>query len=91
MRALGIALVLLWATTGSALAEKVKTNQETRVLNHPGEQGKLVIKVKEGQQMTLIGTEGRWLHVRVSGRLSAIAVGRRRSHALGDQVHGRAL
>ncbi|MEO6774375.1 MAG: hypothetical protein ABI467_15370 [Kofleriaceae bacterium] len=68
MRALGIALVLLWATTGSAFAEKVKTNQETRVLNHPGEQGKLVIKVKEGKQMTLIGTEGRWLHVRVSGR-----------------------
>ena len=73
MRALGIALVLLWATTGSALAEKVKTNQETRVLNHPGEQGKLVIKVKEGQQMTLIGSEGRWLHVRVSGRTGWVA------------------
>ncbi|HET9991852.1 MAG TPA: SH3 domain-containing protein [Kofleriaceae bacterium] len=73
MRALGIALVLLWATTGSALAEKVKTNQETRVLDHPGEQGKLVVKVKEGQQMTLIGTEGRWLHVRVSGRTGWVA------------------
>ncbi|HEY6032771.1 MAG TPA: SH3 domain-containing protein [Kofleriaceae bacterium] len=64
---------MVWATTGSAFAEKVKTNQETRVLNHPGEQGKLVIKVKEGQQMTLIGTEGRWLHVRVSGRTGWVA------------------
>ena len=73
MRALGIAFVFLWATTGSALAEKVKTNQETRVLDHPGEQGKLVVKVKEGQQMTLIGTEGRWLHVRVSGRTGWVA------------------
>ena len=43
MRALGIAFVLLWATTGLAHAEKVKTNQETRVVDHPGEQGKLGI------------------------------------------------
>ncbi|MEO8843105.1 MAG: SH3 domain-containing protein [Kofleriaceae bacterium] len=56
------------ATTGSAYAEKVKANQETRVLNHPGEQGKLVVKVKEGQSMTLLSTEGRWLKVRVQGR-----------------------
>ena len=73
MRALGIAFVLLWATTGLAHAEKVKTNQETRVVDHPGEQGKLVVKVKEGQSMTLIGTEGRWLHVRVSGRTGWVA------------------
>src|SRR3954462_8217344 len=73
MRVLGLFVVLALATTGTASAEKVKTNQETRVLNHPGEQGKLVIKVKEGQQMTLIGTEGRWLHVRVSGRTGWVA------------------
>src|SRR3569833_3374238 len=73
MRALGFALVLLWATTGSALAEKVKTNQETRVLKHPNEQGKLVIKVKVCQQMSLIVSEGRWLHVRVSGRTGWVA------------------
>ena len=65
---LGIVVMIALATTGSALAEKVKANQETRVLNHPGEQGKLVVKVKEGQSMTLLGAEGRWLKVRVQGR-----------------------
>ncbi|MEO8553881.1 MAG: SH3 domain-containing protein, partial [Kofleriaceae bacterium] len=68
MRVLGLFVVLALAATGTASAEKVKANQETRVLNHPGEQGKLVVKVKEGQSMTLIGTEGRWLKVRVQGR-----------------------
>jgi len=61
MRVLGFVFALALATTGSAYAEKVKTNQETRVLNHPGEQGKLVVKVKEGQSMTLLSSEGRWL------------------------------
>ena len=68
MRVLGIVVMIALATTGSALAEKVKANQEARVLNHPGEQGKLVLKVKEGQSMTLLGSEGRWLKVRVQGR-----------------------
>jgi SH3-like domain-containing protein len=68
MRVLGIVFALALAATGSAHAEKVKANQETRVLNHPGEQGKLVVKVKEGQSMTLLSSEGRWLKVRVQGR-----------------------
>ena len=68
MRGLGIVFALAFAATGSAYAEKVKANQETRVLNHPGEQGKLVVKVKEGQSMTLLSSEGRWLKVRVQGR-----------------------
>ncbi len=68
MRVLGIVFVLALATIGLAHAEKVKTNQETRVLNHPGERGKLIVKVKEGQQMTLLATKGRWLKVRVHGR-----------------------
>ncbi len=68
MRVLGIVVLFALATTGSALAEKVKANQEARVLNHPGEQGKLIVKVKEGQSMTLLGSEGRWLKVRVQGR-----------------------
>ena len=68
MRVLGIVVMIALAMTGSALAEKVKANQEARVLNHPGEQGKLVVKVKEGQSMTLLGSEGRWLKVRVQGR-----------------------
>lgn len=68
MRLLGIVFAIVLVATGSAYAEKVKANQETRVLNHPGEQGKLVVKVKEGQSMTLLASEGRWLKVRVQGR-----------------------
>jgi SH3-like domain-containing protein len=68
MRVLGIVFALAFAATGSAYAEKVKANQETRVLNHPGEQGKLVVKVKEGQSMTLLSSKDRWLKVRVQGR-----------------------
>lgn len=68
MRVLGIVFALAFAATGPAYAEKVKANQDTRVLNHPGEQGKLLVKVKEGQSMTLLSSEGRWLKVRVQGR-----------------------
>ena len=68
MRA-GLIFVLAIATGSStASAEKVKTNQDTKVLNHPGEQGKVIVKVKSGQNMTVLAKEGRWLKVRVSGR-----------------------
>jgi hypothetical protein len=51
-----------------ASAEKVKTNQEAKLLNHPGEQGAVLLHLKEGQTMTLLSEEGRWLKVRVQGR-----------------------
>src|SRR6187551_2108915 len=68
------ALILLVAAAvvlGSALpaaAEKVKTNQPTKVYAGPGEQKKVLLKVKPGQNMTLLEQEGRWLKVRVQGR-----------------------
>jgi uncharacterized protein YgiM (DUF1202 family) len=70
MRVLGLCVVVLaCATFGStARAEKVKSNQPAKLLNHPGEQGKVVMKIKEGQNMTVLAKEGRWLKVRVSGR-----------------------
>ncbi len=68
MRPFGLILGLLVAAGATASAEKVKTNQDTKVLNHPGEQGRVVLKVKSGQNMTVIAKEGRWLKVRVSGR-----------------------
>ena len=64
----GLMFVLAVATGSTAWAEKVKTNQDTKVLNHPGEQGKVVVKVKSGQNMTVLAKEGRWIKVRVSGR-----------------------
>ncbi|MEO7092298.1 MAG: SH3 domain-containing protein [Polyangiales bacterium] len=67
-------LVLLIGVLGPSLghAEKVKTNQNAKVYNRPGEQGKVVVKVKEGQTMTVLAKEGRWLKVRVSGRTGYI-------------------
>jgi hypothetical protein len=54
--------------SGVADAEKVRTNQSTNVLARPGEQAKVLLTVKSGQNMTLLNQEGRWLKVRVQGR-----------------------
>src|SRR5213592_974396 len=56
----------------SAQAEKVRANASAKVYNRAGEQGKVVVKVKEGQSMTVLAKEGRWLKVRVSGRTGYI-------------------
>ena len=61
-------IFVLTVVSATAWAEKVKTNQDTKVLNHPGEQGKVIVKVKSGQNMTVLAKEGRWIKVRVSGR-----------------------
>ena len=66
MRVRVLFLVLLLG--GVAHAEKVKANQSARVFNRPGEHGKVVAKVKEGQAMTVLAKEGRWIKVRVAGR-----------------------
>jgi hypothetical protein len=68
MRALVLVLVVSAFAAGTARAEKVKANQPAKLLNHPGEQGKVLYNIKEGQNMTVIGKEGRWLKVRVGGR-----------------------
>lgn len=75
MRVKVLFLVLLIGVVGSPSlghAEKVKTNQSAKVYNRPGEQGKVVVKVKEGQGMTVLAKEGRWIKVRVSGRTGYI-------------------
>ncbi|MGN6108276.1 MAG: SH3 domain-containing protein [Kofleriaceae bacterium] len=64
-------LVLLLGILGSpseSLAEKVKTNQPTKLYNRPGERGKVLLEVDEGKTMTVIAQQGRWLKVRVGGR-----------------------
>lgn len=59
---------LFVASPGHAFAEKVKTNQSTKLFARPGEQAKVLLTVKSGQNMTLLGKDGRWLKVRVNGR-----------------------
>jgi len=63
-----LALCFLIGSPGRAAAEKVKTNQTTKVYARPGEQAKVLLSVKSGQNMTLLARDGRWLKVRVQGR-----------------------
>ncbi len=58
--------VLAWPRLGHA--EKIKTNQSTKLYSRAGEQSPVVLKVKSGQIMTLLAKDGRWLKVRVAGR-----------------------
>ena len=61
--ALGLLLV-----SGVAAAEKVKTNQDAELFSRPGESSRVLTRIKEGQAMTVLEREGRWLKVRVKGR-----------------------
>jgi Bacterial SH3 domain len=69
VKALLVVLVLgvvAWPKPGHA--EKVKTNQSTKLYSRAGEQSPVILKVKSGQTMTVLSKDGRWLKVRVSGR-----------------------
>ena len=68
MRVIALILLIVLGTAGGAAAEKVKTNQSTKLYAGPGEQKKVLLKVKSGQAMTVLSEDGRWLKVRVQGR-----------------------
>jgi hypothetical protein len=68
MRVSALILLIVLGTFSVAYAEKVKTNQSTKLYAGPGEQKKVLLKVKSGQNMTLLSQDGRWLKVRVQGR-----------------------
>jgi SH3-like domain-containing protein len=57
---------LAWSRPGHA--EKVKTNQSTKLYSRAGEQSPVVLKLQAGQSMTILAKDGRWIKVRVSGR-----------------------
>src|SRR5882762_8984259 len=69
VKAVLVVLVLgVVAWPGASRAEKVKTNQSTKLYSRAGEQAPVVLKVKSGQAMTVLAKDGRWVKVRVSGR-----------------------
>jgi SH3-like domain-containing protein len=68
MRVTSVIVLAIAFAASVASAEKVKTNQSAKIYNRPGEQGKVIVKVKSGQNMTLLSQDGRWLKVRVQGR-----------------------
>ena len=49
-----VAAGVLLGTADRAAAEKVKTNQSTKLYAGPGEQKKVLLSVKSGQNMTLL-------------------------------------
>ena len=68
-----VPFLVLLISLGSGLvhdsrAEKVRTNQKASLMARPGEQAKVLLKINDGQAMTVLATEGRWLKVRVAGR-----------------------
>ncbi len=67
-----VLLVGVLGSPGTSHAEKVRTNSKAKVYNRPGERGKIIVRVKEGQAMTVLAREGRWVKVRVSGRTGYI-------------------
>lgn len=76
MRVSTLILVLICgalAFPGEASADKVKSNQETKLFARPGERAKVIAKVGSGKMMTVLAKEGRWLKVRVSGRTGYVA------------------
>jgi len=68
-----ILVLILGVFSQEAYAEKVKSNQDTKLFARPGERAKVILKVSEGKQMTVLAKEGRWLKVRVAGRTGYIA------------------
>jgi Bacterial SH3 domain len=76
MRVTTLILVLICsalAIPGEAAADKVKSNQETKLFARPGERAKVIAKVGSGKMMTVLAKEGRWLKVRVAGRTGYVA------------------
>ena len=63
-----VVLCVVLGVSGHAFADKVRTNQEAKLFAKPGEQEKVILKLKEGQAMTLLSEDGRWIKVRVQGR-----------------------
>jgi hypothetical protein len=64
----GLVMLAVVGGAGVASAEKVKTNQSAELFSRPGESSRILLRIREGQGMTVLAREGRWLKVRVKGR-----------------------
>jgi SH3-like domain-containing protein len=63
-----LASPLVPGTLSVARAESVEARQSAEVLASPGEQARVVTRVRAGTEMTVLQRSGRWLKVRVNGR-----------------------
>jgi uncharacterized protein YgiM (DUF1202 family) len=53
--------------TQKVQAETVKATRSVRVMERPGEKSRVVTRVSEGDTMTVLAREGRWIKVRANG------------------------
>ncbi len=74
MRGLVLAAVVMGSglLASRAEAEKVRTNQTTKLYAKPGEKETVLFTVKSGQAMTVVRKDDRWLKVRFSGHTGFI-------------------
>lgn len=79
-----IALAFASLVAAPAAAETVVAKDGATVYLKPGESSKVVVKVKSGQEMTVVRRDGRWLKVRVKGRTGFIP----RTKVTGGEAEG---
>lgn len=65
-------IALVVAAPVAAVAETVVATDSAEIYLKPGESSKVVVKVKSGQEMTVLRRDGRWIKVRVRGRTGFI-------------------
>ena len=68
----------------TARAETVEASRSADVFATPGEQSRVVTRVRAGKEMTVLGSKNRWLKVRVNGRTGWITRTNTRSVALSE-------
>jgi uncharacterized protein YgiM (DUF1202 family) len=65
---LATADIALFEATAGAETEKVEARKSADVFAAPGEQSRVVTRVRAGKEMTVLQTKNRWIKVRVNGR-----------------------
>jgi SH3-like domain-containing protein len=64
--------VLVLGLAASSAADTVVAKDRATVYLKPGEGSKVVVKLKSGEEMTVVRRDGRWIKVRVRGRTGFI-------------------
>ena len=80
----GAAVLDTTAGRGTVRAETVEAARSADVFATPGEQSRVVTRVRAGKEMTVLGSKNRWLKVRVNGRTGWITRTNTRSVALSE-------
>jgi uncharacterized protein YgiM (DUF1202 family) len=72
LRTLLVAAIAMFAGASMAYAETVKARRTANVYTERGERSKVTTTVRSGKSLKVIGRKGRWLKVKVNGRVGWI-------------------